>query len=929
MNKPFIPSLKSFLAVVCCLLLSAGAYAQRFTYTYHSVEFKCKIKSGETVCITGFDQKAEIVRVPSTVEYAGRKYPVKEIDTYISGNNYSTVSLTIEEGIEEIANYSFVEFRDLKEVHLPETVKKIGKNTFADIANIPQFHASQEICQEFKITEKVQLAEEKEKKKSREFETTYKSQKFQCVLSSGVATIIDFDTKAINVTIPSEVEYNGVVYPVRKIGLYRPQKYHAQKLIIEEGVEEITNYSFSRFKELQEVHLPQSLIKIGKKTFDDVDKIPQFYASAKICKELGVDYQPLSAETTVTTQPVIQQTLMVSTSNDKEEKKEAFTYTNRFAMFNCVLHSEEVTITEVPAMMRVDSIVFPSIVSSQDGTFYPVKRIILKDLAVKRVSTLIIEEGVEEFTIAPGDYGKLQQIKVLQEVRLPQSLKVIGKKTFVKPKNIPHFYASAEICKELGIENNTLTAEGVVTQQNIPQVLSLFVTIDKEKKKGGKEEKIQEFETIYKSQKFQCFLISGVVTIYDFEQDASSITIPGEVEYNGTVYPVRKIALDKRCHAQKLIIEEGVEEIINYSFRRFKELQEVHLPQSLKVIGKKAFDDVEKIPQFYASAEICKELGIDSRPLLAGTPTLQPQKPSKQPSPMFLMSGDGDVSVTPREEQNAVQQEAPEINGPTISDVDTDIPQNKQENEYSFAIIIANETYDVETPVEFALHDGKIFKEYCTNLLGIPEENIRLLENASHMQIRRTVEWLKKVAQAYSGVCRIYFYYAGHGMPDEEKRCAYILPTDGYASDVAISGYSLKELYDTLGRLPAQSVTVFLDACFSGMKRNGTAIVAARGVSIRPEEETLSGNVVVFSATSEAETAYSYRNKGHGLFTYYLLKKLKQSRGNVSYEELSRYVQTEVMRKSLTLNDKSQTPTVTVSPNMESKWKKINFNIQH
>lgn len=166
-------------------------------------------------------------------------------------------------------------------------------------------------------------------------------------------------------------------------------------------------------------------------------------------------------------------------------------------------------------------------------------------------------------------------------------------------------------------------------------------------------------------------------------------------------------------------------------------------------------------------------------------------------------------------------------------------------------------------------------------------------------------------------------------MPDEKNGCAYLLPSDGYAENIRESGYKMSELYDILGRLPAESVTVFLDACFTGMKRDGKAILAARSVAILPEEEELSGKVMVFAATSELETAYSYNEQGHGLFTYYLLKKLKETQGNVSYGELSKYILREVSRKSLVLNDKSQTPTVNVSPDMEIKWEKMNFGINN
>lgn len=285
------------------------------------------------------------------------------------------------------------------------------------------------------------------------------------------------------------------------------------------------------------------------------------------------------------------------------------------------------------------------------------------------------------------------------------------------------------------------------------------------------------------------------------------------------------------------------------------------------------------------------------------------------------------ASTTPKEDTESPRGviEKPVVTD-IVSDVD-EVPKVDVANENYFAIIIANETYRRECSVEYALRDGRVFKEYCRNILGIPEENIRMCENAPMGDIKFVVEtWLPQVAKAYANDCRIFVYYAGHGMPDEENNCAYMLPVDAYAEDLRGTAYKMSELYETLGKLPALSVTVFLDACFTGMRRDGQAILAARSVAVIPEEDELKGNVMVFTATSERQTAYPYKDKGHGLFTYYLLKKLKETKGAVSYRELTEYVTTWVSRKSLTLNDKGQTPTVNISPNMQKKWKTMKIN---
>ena len=71
---------------------------------------------GNDAIITKFDRNAKNVVVPSKVVCNGKSYPVKEISTFSNGDNYSARTLVLEEGIERIANWSFMEFRWLESV---------------------------------------------------------------------------------------------------------------------------------------------------------------------------------------------------------------------------------------------------------------------------------------------------------------------------------------------------------------------------------------------------------------------------------------------------------------------------------------------------------------------------------------------------------------------------------------------------------------------------------------------------------------------------------------------------------------------------------------------------------------------------------------------------------------------------------------------
>jgi hypothetical protein len=257
-----------------------------------------------------------------------------------------------------------------------------------------------------------------------------------------------------------------------------------------------------------------------------------------------------------------------------------------------------------------------------------------------------------------------------------------------------------------------------------------------------------------------------------------------------------------------------------------------------------------------------------------------------------------------------------------LSDVDLNIPVNTEINNNTFAVIIANENYLREVKVQFAANDGKTFKEYCQKTLGIPQNNIHFSQDATFGTIKSEIKWLSDVIKAYNGEAKIIFYYAGHGMPDESDRSAYLLPIDGFSSDFE-TAINLNDLYNRLSQTPSQNVTIILDACFSGSIRDDGMLANARSVKIKPKENIVSGNMIVFSAATGDETAYPYTDKQHGLFTYYLLKKLQETKGDVNFSDLSNYVISNVKQQSVVINQKSQTPRINVSASLEVNWQQL------
>lgn len=255
--------------------------------------------------------------------------------------------------------------------------------------------------------------------------------------------------------------------------------------------------------------------------------------------------------------------------------------------------------------------------------------------------------------------------------------------------------------------------------------------------------------------------------------------------------------------------------------------------------------------------------------------------------------------------------------------LDTDIPVTGKSSPNTFAVIIGNENYQHVSHVPHALNDAKVFAAYCQKTLGLPQPNIRSYRDATFGTMLTALADLKSIADAYEGNIQVLFYYAGHGIPNETGSSAYLLPVDANGTQTEAC-LSLDRLYRELGALKARSVIVFMDACFSGAQRGDGMLVSARGIVVKAKAGRPTGNTVVFSAAQGDETAFPYNEKGHGLFTYYLLEKIRETRGDITLGELTEYVETQVKRQSVVINRKSQTPTVTPSLQIGSEaWKSL------
>src|SRR3990172_6363017 len=248
------------------------------------------------------------------------------------------------------------------------------------------------------------------------------------------------------------------------------------------------------------------------------------------------------------------------------------------------------------------------------------------------------------------------------------------------------------------------------------------------------------------------------------------------------------------------------------------------------------------------------------------------------------------------------------------SDVD-DLPTKKAKaNKSAYAIVIGIEQYRQKLPkADFATHDAQTMTDYLTRVMGYPEENVVTLLNdrATKSDFEKYFgKWLSNNVEKGGSV---FVYYSGHGAPNTKTGDAYLVPYDGDPAFIDETGYSLNKLYEQLGKLEAKEIVVALDSCFSGAGGRSVIAKGARPLVMSVDGLQIPKNIAVLSASSGDQISSTYEEKGHGLFTYFMIKGIKgegdiNGDGTVEIGELFNYIKPQVERIARKVYNNEQSP---------------------
>jgi formylglycine-generating enzyme required for sulfatase activity len=220
-----------------------------------------------------------------------------------------------------------------------------------------------------------------------------------------------------------------------------------------------------------------------------------------------------------------------------------------------------------------------------------------------------------------------------------------------------------------------------------------------------------------------------------------------------------------------------------------------------------------------------------------------------------------------------------------------------------------------------------------------PPENVTLLVNrdATTQAVRKAFSALwKRAGEADT----VWVYYAGHGA--QEGRDTYWVTHDADVDDLYATGIRNAEIVETLGRIQAARVVVFLDCCHA----------AATAVQRNPQRKRLTAETafaayegkgqLTISSSNGDEKSVELGDRGHGAFTYFLTQGLRgeadaDKDGIVTADELWSYLHGKVRDASRQVGN-PQTPifkgelshdlALTLNPNSNIREERIRAAIE-
>ncbi len=232
----------------------------------------------------------------------------------------------------------------------------------------------------------------------------------------------------------------------------------------------------------------------------------------------------------------------------------------------------------------------------------------------------------------------------------------------------------------------------------------------------------------------------------------------------------------------------------------------------------------------------------------------------------------------------------------------------RQPERDAVAIIIGIADYKNLPRADYANDDARVFYDYAIRAFGIKPENIKLLVDADADEVgiyRAFKTWLPSRVRPSTDV---YVYYSGHGLPTADGQGLYVLPQRADRDFVEETAIKQAEINAAIQAAKPKSVTIFLDACYSGQARTGeTLLASARPVSLKAEIAEFPKGFTVITASRGDQLSSSSPELKHGIFSFYLMRGLEgdadaNKDGRITTGEMQAYLAANVARQAALMN---------------------------
>ena len=240
-----------------------------------------------------------------------------------------------------------------------------------------------------------------------------------------------------------------------------------------------------------------------------------------------------------------------------------------------------------------------------------------------------------------------------------------------------------------------------------------------------------------------------------------------------------------------------------------------------------------------------------------------------------------------------------------FSELDTLLKSAKasKKDAKKWLLVIGIEQYEFTDNISYANRSAKMFAKVADKMLGVPKSQQYILidKGASQAKIKTAI---KKMLRRVKKWDTVYFYYNGHGVPiPSQKNEPFILATDTEPDFIGDETFfSLSNLYKKLSDPKVGKVVAIVDSCFSGVTDGKGVLKGVAATKLVAKKVGFDKKrMVVLTAGKANQYSNAYNQKGHRLFSFFVMKNMiaNLSEGKADIKSLYRNTKSQTYNASI------------------------------